>query len=1339
MGARAAVVVDGRGVIYSVVSAVYNVESYLDEFFGSLVRQTLEFSRHIEIIMVDDGSTDASPDIIRRWQNKYPKNIRYIRKNNGGQASARNLGMEAIRGEWVTFIDPDDFVSANYFAEVHKAISGAKRRPAMVSCNFIFYFDGEKRYSDTHPLKYRFAKGNSTVDFAKPTKNIQLSCATAFFDAAIILSDNNLRIDERIRPSFEDANFVNRYLSICTCKDVVFLAAAKYYYRKRASGMSTLDTAWEKPGLYGDVLEYGLLALLRRYANSVVPIYLQRTALYHLIWYFKRITAKPATLHILNDEQRRRFWALLEEIFQYIDRSTILEFELAGTWFLHKVGLLNLFGKGGPDFQIVYVNNLDQEQGLVQLRYFTGHLGYEAFHVNGEEVTPAYATNRLHLFDGRIFVNERLIWIALPRAGKLAVTLDVPAVRLSLGSTQTSQLEASAIHEYFAKKKGAVAASKLPYWVRFIRWLSQTNPVVRKYGGAWVFMDRDNKADDNAEHLYRYVRDNKSTVRPFFLIRRRCRDWTRLRKQGFSLIPFGGIRHRLLMLNCEQFISSHVDAYLTNFMDRRLYGDMLRYRFTFLQHGVTKDDLSNWLNEKDIDCFITAAPREAESIAGASRYKFSGREVVMTGFPRHDRLLSGQSVSERIILIMPTWRSSLVGTAIGNSKYRALNPHFKDSQFFQEWHAILHDAEIARMAKSAGYRILFHPHPNIIPYIGEFNLPPHIELFDQNSGESIQTIFLQSRILITDYSSVAFEMAMAKRCIIYFQFDQIDVFAGAHTYDPGYFSYESDGFGPVCLDRTSLVVSLRDLLAGDGVMPSAYSARVERFFGYLDSNNCERVFSAIKRIGRRVSDRTFDIGNAVDQALKASKSMRWNVAERRWGQLMGVVPVAALQLARAKRNLGKLEEAMEIVCAHGDGSNLEWALERAELLFAQKSWRSAAMLWTSLSTVLRGHSPNELQQHAMLRRLTCHIRLRELQAASWCLSLIPREVVASSRCAEARVAVAFEQGEWINVANAWDELREAEKDELPLETRLDAAWGCYRANKLEQAAREVVRLMAQYAESPAVIYLAGKLAIAQGNKDNLIRYWSFEDRPNENDIWGGVLKLMDLDDFATVARVWREFGRPDRAISVLRHVVWSRHAPIVVEYAACLAAVGDWEALLTYCHHALEEIDAENSGRLLVLVADAYAGLQDFESAKAIHASVLKNDQYRIEALESLGKLEYQQGNWDAAVAYWLELYELFRQPGDVRRLPKGFLQRLLEAMYCVGRNEAAIRLLYREATLSEINSMAEEVNFNTQRFVHLAQLISLSEPSQHGAPDKGASVLGVPKIGAERRIMPAH
>ena len=99
----------------SVIVPVYNVEQYLDKCLDSLVNQTL---KDIEIIVVNDASPDNSKKIINKYMKKY-KNIKYYEKENGGQGSARNLGLKYATGEFVAYVDSDDYVDYDMFEKMY--------------------------------------------------------------------------------------------------------------------------------------------------------------------------------------------------------------------------------------------------------------------------------------------------------------------------------------------------------------------------------------------------------------------------------------------------------------------------------------------------------------------------------------------------------------------------------------------------------------------------------------------------------------------------------------------------------------------------------------------------------------------------------------------------------------------------------------------------------------------------------------------------------------------------------------------------------------------------------------------------------------------------------------------------------------------------------------------------------------------------------------------------------------------------------------------------------------------------------------------------------------------
>ena len=861
---------------YSVVSAVYNVAPYLDAFFESLTRQTLDFETGVELIVVDDGSTDRSWEIIAKWRRRYPENIVQLRKENGGQASARNLGLRYATGRWVTFLDPDDFVAPDYFAEVERVLAAAGTPPAFVSCNFVFYDESTKAPSDTHPLRYRFARGPQRVDFAKPTRHIQLSAPTAFFDAQVI-ARHSLAFGETIRPSFEDAHFVNTYLLHVRDRAAEFVPSARYFYRKRRNGTSTLDTAWDHPGLFGIVLEDGVLALMRswRAQTGSVPVFVQRTVLYHLLWYFKRLINAEQRIAFLSPAQKMRFIALLHECFAQIDAATINDFELAGIWFFHRVGLLATFKAQEPPHQIVYVDAIDFGRRLFKLRYFCGAPDKESFRLDDHDSRPAFETVRTHTFVGAPFVRERIVWLPLRPHSTLTVVLGGKEARLSLNSKQHPALPMTDVLAHFAAARRAPKAaprSRSERLARAVAWLASRPAVQRRYGDAWVLMDRDVQADDNAEHLYRHLRAAHPEVNARFVLARGSHDWKRLKREGFRLVPFGSLRHTLLMLNASHLIASHIDRYVLDAVPASRFPGRLRYRLTFLQHGVTKDDLSDWFNTKEIDCLVTASPQEYASIAGSgTRYKFSARETALTGFPRHDALVAhaGES-AERVILIMPTWRAGLAGTPRRGTFKRRLNTSFTESAYFREWNALIASPALAAMVAQFGYRVQFYPHANIAAYASCFDLPPHCELVTHPAG-SIQDVFRRAAVMITDYSSVAFEFALLRRPVVYFQFDREAVFNGAHIYRQGYFDYERDGFGPVCATREEALSALQSLLARGARPAQVYAARAASFLPLRDGGCCERTYRAIATLDMPARDATFAVEevHVADAPLKA--------------------------------------------------------------------------------------------------------------------------------------------------------------------------------------------------------------------------------------------------------------------------------------------------------------------------------------------------------------------------------------------------------------------------------------------------------------------------------------
>lgn len=908
---------------YTIVSAAYNVEKYLNFYFESLIKQRLDFKKHIQVIIVDDGSTDTTAEIVQKWQAKYPQNITYIFKQNGGQASARNLGLQYVKTDWVTFIDPDDFVDPYYFYNVNLSCSKHKNIQ-LIGCNLVFYIEDKNQYADSHPLKYKFIKNETLLPVSDTKKHVQLSASTAFFRTEI-LRDNAINFNSQVKPSFEDAHFVNYYYAHLTHGRACFIKKAKYYYRKRSDGSSTLDTVWQKETLFYDVLKYGCLDSLKYHAEKTgkIPKHIQRTVVYHLIWYVKRLIVKVHELDWLEQAKKVRFLALIDEIFTYIDKQVVMEFELSGSWFFHKVGMLNCFKQTAPSFQICYVQAVDKNKKMIHLRYFSGNKNaLEVFKLDDVDTIPLYKKIQQHNFLDRIFTYETHIWLPYDNSQqKLAVTIEQLNAGISLkGKHYESEIKVNQILE------------RLEY--------NKNININNKYNDAWIFMDSEFRADDNAEHLYRFILNKAPDLPIYFVINRQSRDWLRLSNDGFRLLAYGSAEHERALRSCDKIISSHIDQCVVNYFKD---GSLLDKKIVFLQHGVIKDDLSDWLNTKKIDCFITTSKAEYESIAGNfNRYKFSEKETLLAGLPRHDRLVFNES-HEKIIFIMPTWRNYLVKSS-AKSELKESHSHFIESEYSKHWSQLLKSNELNELVKKQGYSVVFAAHPNLNNYIKLWHLPDYIRVIDLKD-QRIQPIFKSAALLITDYSSVAFEMAKLSKSIIYFQFDADSIYSGGHTYSKGYFDYIDNGLGPVVTTAEGVLVELEASLQNNCIPQQKYLERMQSFFAFHDDKNCERVYQGIKAL-----DESRDLNVVNIELLNRSAESAWqsgcfNLAISRYEKLNHLQPSVAsvIKLIKGLLIQGRFDDAEKLLNASPINSS-ELDLLKANLFLKLERWPQLELL-----------------------------------------------------------------------------------------------------------------------------------------------------------------------------------------------------------------------------------------------------------------------------------------------------------------------------------------------------------------------------------------------------------
>ena len=140
--------------LISVIVPVYNVENYLEKCVDSIIAQTY---KNIEVILVDDGSTDKSATICDKYSQIYER-IKVIHKVNGGLSSARNAGLEVCSGDFVGFVDSDDWIFPTMYEDL-LSISGNNSTVATIGVNYVLSDDRvirSRRYENSVITKEQF-------------------------------------------------------------------------------------------------------------------------------------------------------------------------------------------------------------------------------------------------------------------------------------------------------------------------------------------------------------------------------------------------------------------------------------------------------------------------------------------------------------------------------------------------------------------------------------------------------------------------------------------------------------------------------------------------------------------------------------------------------------------------------------------------------------------------------------------------------------------------------------------------------------------------------------------------------------------------------------------------------------------------------------------------------------------------------------------------------------------------------------------------------------------------------------------------------------------------------
>lgn len=271
--------------LVSVIVPVYNVAPYLEQCLNSIVNQTY---RNLEIILIDDGSTDESGVICDRYAEQDSR-IQVVHKENGGQSSARNLALDMMTGEWVLFVDSDDWIELN---ALELLFEQKDERADIVEFGFSYNYPEE----ESNQLLYEdmVCSGRHALKLlALNEKPMGIMCDKLFRTETL----GNLRFIEG--RYYEDTPFVIEFL--WKSKFYQYIPSVLYRYRRDRTGQTTYK-------MVADIQKHmhqNLETLMERYANE------PEMMLYLSTWYLNRAKKELLTLYTEAKEDWKEFKQIL--------------------------------------------------------------------------------------------------------------------------------------------------------------------------------------------------------------------------------------------------------------------------------------------------------------------------------------------------------------------------------------------------------------------------------------------------------------------------------------------------------------------------------------------------------------------------------------------------------------------------------------------------------------------------------------------------------------------------------------------------------------------------------------------------------------------------------------------------------------------------------------------------------------------------------------------------------------------------------------------------------------------------------------------------------------------
>lgn len=371
--------------------------------------------------------------------------------------------------------------------------------------------------------------------------------------------------------------------------------------------------------------------------------------------------------------------------------------------------------------------------------------------------------------------------------------------------------------------------------------------------------ERRDTFQDNSSHLFKYIRETYPKDKTYYIITKDSVQYDEVKQYGNVLVA-DSFKHKLFLLFAKTMINSYdIESYMipssySKMEYLKTFGDLLRYKRVFLQHGITYNDVVTAASKYKTahDLIVTSNNKESDYFI--NRAFFKPNNIIKSSFPRYDRLaqhIRGEEIHTekgKNILLMPTWRRNLANQSY--NKYHTIlvdDQTILQSDYYNFYNGILNDARIHQFLERTNTVLNFYPHYEMRSFLHLFNTTSDRVNIIKDEQAKVQDLLIENDLMITDYSSVFFDFAFMHKPIIFTQFDYEDFFKV--QYREGIMSFKEQKFGPIVTTIDGLADELIKVEDAKFKMSDEANEYSRNFFEYYDGTNiCEKVYRTIKSL-----------------------------------------------------------------------------------------------------------------------------------------------------------------------------------------------------------------------------------------------------------------------------------------------------------------------------------------------------------------------------------------------------------------------------------------------------------------------------------------------------------